>query len=326
MSTLDPITIGTECSGIEAPIVALRRMGVRHKHLYSTECNESAKVWSAYNFSPLQCHEDMLTRDAAKLPCVDIYVCGIPCQDFSIMNQRRGKVRCEEVVDAVLDAIMTSLPKSFVIENVPSFWKHETGRRMQACLQEKYDIFTSVLSPHEFGCPQSRKRLYVVGVKMGLAQTKFEWPSPVKLEKKCTDILTNDLSTQELESCRVRDKYYSKKLEEWKFETETRRIVSLSSYALTMHRKRATNDTTVSPCLLASHPGLYVPHLDRLLHPVEMLALQGFTGCIRPPSLSNSVIRRLVGNAMSVDVLMHVFFSLLRCLGRQFDCAFAPLR
>jgi hypothetical protein len=64
LSTPEPITIGTECSGIEVPIIiALRRMGVNHQHMYSTECNESVKVWSVYNYSPLSGYDDVRERD-----------------------------------------------------------------------------------------------------------------------------------------------------------------------------------------------------------------------------------------------------------------------
>jgi hypothetical protein len=112
LSRLEPITIATECSGIEAPIIALRRMGINHTHVYSTECNESARVWSVYNYSPLTRYDDVTRRDPSSLPRVDIYVCGIPCQDFSVLNQQRSSenVKCESVAMSVLEGIATSLP------------------------------------------------------------------------------------------------------------------------------------------------------------------------------------------------------------------------
>ena len=108
MTCLTPIIIGTECSGIEAPINALRRMGIAHHHAYSTECNESAQVWSMYNCCPHVRHKDIMTRDPYALPKVDIYICGIPCQEFSRMNQHKKsneELECTNIVMRVIEAI-----------------------------------------------------------------------------------------------------------------------------------------------------------------------------------------------------------------------------
>lgn len=324
LSRLEPITIATECSGIEAPIIALRRMGINHTHVYSTECNESARVWSVYNYSPLTRYDDVTSRDPSSLPPVDIYVCGIPCQDFSMLNQQRSSenVKCESVAMSVLQGIATSLPSSFVIENVPSFRQHGLFNSIHDALSGEYDMFSNILSPHNYGSPQHRKRLYIVGIRKGFAVHKFMWPETVTLQMSCLDILSKDLTQDSLESCNVSDKYYSRKLSEWEIE-KVPSIISLSTYAL--HPRTSTN-TDISPCILASHPGLYAPHLERLLHPTELLALQGFCGVIIPPSLSNNIVRQLTGNSMSVDVLMHLFASILNCIGKTIEVAFAPVK
>jgi site-specific DNA-cytosine methylase len=323
LSQRDPVTVGTECSGIEAPIVALRRMGILHTHMYSTECNESARVWSAYNNSPLKRYDNILSRDPSALPSVDIYVCGIPCQDFSLMNQNRSSdvVRCESVATRVIDGIRISQPRSFIVENVPSFRKHALFAALVDTLGGAYDIVDKVLSPHEYGSPQHRKRLYVVGIRKGCSTHDFTWPDTMPLTGHCTDVLTNELTEKERKSCEVSDKYYTRKLEEWNMDA-TPCIVSLSTLGL----HKASRNTHLSPCVLASHPGLYAPHLHRLLHPRELLALQGFSGVILPPSLSNNITRRLAGNAMSVDVLMHVTKAVLRCIGKECESAFADVR
>lgn len=316
----EPIRIGTECSGIEAPIVALRRMGVSHDHVFSTECNESARIWSNYNNSPWVRHCDITQRDPESLGQVDLYVCGIPCQDFSNMNHHRGeKVKCVGIVVSLIDGIKTSRPKGFVLENVPSFRKHELCKKIETSLSMEYEIYKGVLSPHDYGCPQNRKRFYMVGIRKCSVVAPFEWPEPIPLEKSCLDMLFDGLTGVSFETCLVKDKYYQRKLKEWDLNG-VRRIVSLSTYAL---HKEGPKSTNISPCVLASHPGLYAPHLGRLLHPKELLKLQGFSGVIIPPSLSNSVVRRLTGNAMSVDVLMHLFISVFKCIGKDAVSAFS---
>ena len=324
MSQQEPIVIGTECSGIEAPIVALRRMGVAHDHAYSTECNESAQVWSVYNYSPRVKYDDILERDTSALPAVDLYVCGIPCQEFSRMNQYKtgGELKCTALVEQVINAIRQSTPTSFVLENVPSFWKHALGRRVECELSKGYDILSNILSPHEYGAPQYRKRLYVVGIRKGHSVRPFEWPAKIELATKCIELLSNDLSEASLQSCKIRDKYYGEKISRWDLSNATPSIIAPSLHGL---RPIDAKDPSIAPCVLASHPGLYATHLKRLLHPKELLRLQGFTAVNLPPSLSNSIVRRLIGNAMSVDVLMHLFMALFKCIGKGTEAAFATL-
>ena len=209
-----------------------------------------------------------------------------------------------------------------MIENVPSFRKHALFTRIHDTLGEEYDIVDKILSPHEYGAPQRRRRIYIVGIRKAVTAEAFVWPETVPLEIGCTQLISNALTAEEVEQCKVKDKYYTRKLEEWNMD-DTPRIVSLSTYAL---NQGSNTNKHISPCVLASHPGLYAPHIRRLLHPRELLALQGFVGVILPPSLSNNIVRRLAGNAMSVDVLMHIIRPLLKCIGKECESAFAAVK
>ena len=324
-SGMRPLRIGTECSGIEAPIVALRRLGIPHVHVYSTETNASAKVWSSHNYAPLHCFDDITERDAASLPPVDLYICGFPCQPYSCLNRRKKTDDTrKDVLACVLDAILQSRPRVFVLENVPAFQTHAEGA-LYAEIYERcapmYDVTSRVLCPTSFGVPQSRPRLYIVGT---LARTAhgdgdaFEWPRQTTDRASFTpsganggvtisDYLTTGMPSDVAARYSVRDKYYASKIKEWRFTEDSPTIVSLSTYGLT----RAGLKGDVSPCITAAWPGLYATRLKRLLTPEETLALQGFHGVQIPPSLTHEIVRRLAGNAMSVDVVMHLFRSLL---------------
>lgn len=326
-SRMRPLRVGTECSGIEAPIVALRRLGLPHVHMYSTEVNASAQVWSAHNYAPVHRFDDITKRDAASLPPVDLYVCGFPCQPYSALNRnKKGDDARKSVLACVLDAIVTTKPRVFVLENVPAFQTHAKGSLLASIrtrCDPHYDLCTQVLCPTSFGVPQSRPRLYILGTLRGECDM-FEWPrgrtckqsfQPALRRTKnavagvttIKDYLNHDLPGDVAKRYSVSDKYYTSKIREWRFTDDSPTVVCLATYGLS----RVGLKGDVSPCMTAAWPGLYATHLKRLLTPEEALALQGFHGVQIPPSLTHEIVRRLAGNAMSVDVLMSLFRSIL---------------
>ncbi len=80
------LTIGTDFSGIEAPIQALEQMNISFRHLWSCEIDKWARMSIQANYNPSVMYEDITKRDHTKLPKVDIYVAGFPCQSFSICD------------------------------------------------------------------------------------------------------------------------------------------------------------------------------------------------------------------------------------------------
>ena len=78
------ITIGTDFSGMEAPIQALRNIkGIKFKHMFACDNDESSQQTILTNFPPKIFVKDIVGRDNNQLPTVDVYVAGFPCQPFS---------------------------------------------------------------------------------------------------------------------------------------------------------------------------------------------------------------------------------------------------
>ena len=123
-----PLRIGTDCSGIEAPIQALRQLGIPHRHVWSSDIDKFCIQSIKSNYDPERLYGDpngpypdgdITKRDHSTLPDIDLYVCGFPCQPFSIAGDRKGfEDKRGNVFWSCLDVIKVKQPKYFILENV----------------------------------------------------------------------------------------------------------------------------------------------------------------------------------------------------------------
>ena len=115
-----------------------------------------------------------------EIPSHDILCAGFPCQPFSKAGDQQG-LNCPkwgDLFDYVLKILRRHQPEYFILENVPNLSRHgggETWVKMKQRLQATgYAVDDHRLSPHRFGIPQIRERIYIIGRKSGL--NGFSWP------------------------------------------------------------------------------------------------------------------------------------------------------
>ena len=72
------LKVGTDCSGMEAPLQALNNLGVTVEHVFSCDIDEHAKKTIQENYPPLKWYKDLTKRDNERAPTVDLYVAGFP--------------------------------------------------------------------------------------------------------------------------------------------------------------------------------------------------------------------------------------------------------
>ena len=121
------IKIGTDCSGIEAPVQALKQMNIPYQHVWSCEIDKHAEKSILANYNPQKMYHDITKRKHASLPDVDIYVCGFPCQPYSGAGQCMGWADPRSNVLHTL-VKLTSLcrPDLVLLENVRNILKFGT--------------------------------------------------------------------------------------------------------------------------------------------------------------------------------------------------------
>ena len=129
---------------------------------------------------------------------VDLFVGGSPCQSFSFVGKQRGLDDTRGTLFYEYARLIDEIqPKVFIYENVRAVTTHDSGRtwkKMQQVFNELgYDFSWAVLNAKDYGIPQNRERLFVVGFRRDLSLSKpFEFPSPIPLEKVMKDFLVDN--------------------------------------------------------------------------------------------------------------------------------------
>ena len=114
------LRVGTDFSGLEAPILALRSMGLAIDHCFACDNLPAAKLISDYYFKPNKFFSDIRLRDNESLPSVDLYVSGFPCRAWSHEGTRLG-LDNKESGDLALHSLLyiqQKRPVIVVLENV----------------------------------------------------------------------------------------------------------------------------------------------------------------------------------------------------------------
>ena len=126
---------------------------------------------------------------------VDLFVGGSPCQSFSLVGKQRGLADTRGTLFYEYARLVKEIrPKIFIYENVKALLSNDEGRTWETISKVFTDLdYTwkkAVLNAKDYGIPQNRERVFVVGFRKDLKLEKeFEFPKPIKLEKKMQDFL-----------------------------------------------------------------------------------------------------------------------------------------
>lgn len=298
------IKVGTFFSGVGSPEQALINLGIEHEIEFACDIDKYARQTYLKNFDCKNMYDDITSLNMKDLSPVDLLVFGFPCQAFSMAGKRGGfdDTRGTLFYDA-LRYLQEHRPRYFIAENVKGLISHDnrkTFRTILDCLSKTenyqfqlspfdnlgYHVHYKVLNTKDFGVPQNRERIFIVGIRDD-ADNNFTFPKPFDLENKLKDVLEND----------VDDKYY----------LSNQRIKTLQNNPRSIGFTDKNNKHFAN-CLIASYSklptdGEYISDdliISHSLHPRSGDPTKGGTGNLSKQDGTSYCLD--TGNAQAVEI------------------------
>jgi DNA (cytosine-5)-methyltransferase 1 len=301
---------GTGIGGIALDNIGCENIGYSEFDKFAIQ-NYQANFPNRINYG------DITKINEKELPNFDMLIGGSPCTDISVANPKNMKGLKGDESCLFYDYIRilnNKLPKWFIFENVKDLLTTNNGQDwniVKSSFEINYNIRYKIMNTAEYGVPQRRKRIYVIGQRKDLGEFNFEFPQPIELKLKAQDLL----------EVKVDDKYYlSQKMHDYvsngnakgfnrKIETDLQIACTLVSTMHKMHRAGIDNyyHTTYKP---QNKTNL------RKLMPIECARLQGLPDTYKIV-VSDTQAYRLMGNAMSLNVVQGITNKLKEYIDKQ---------
>ena len=312
------LTIGTDFSGIGAPEQALKKLGIKYKSVFACDIDKYAKQSFLANYNTENWYDDITKRDHTKTPYCDLYVAGFPCQAFSVAGKRKGfnDPRGTLFYD-LLQYIKLQRPKYFILENVKGLVRHDKGNTFKTIMDSleglNYTIYHKVLNTKDYGIPQNRERIFIVGFA---DIHTFEWPETKITEpiEKFLDVRVDKtyyLTKHQINKIHQYNKKHNKKID-FTFKDFITYIKNGVEWIADVRADMGLRirKNRMAPCLTTSSTPIIKRRKIRKLTPLECLRLQGFPDSFERV-VSDSQIYKQAGNSMTVDVMAAIIKQVL---------------
>ncbi len=252
---------------------------------------------------------DITQVDENDVPDHDILFAGFPCQPFSIIGQMQGfnDIRGTLFFD-IARIIKHKRPKAFVLENVKQLVGHNKGQTLKVIIQTLqdlgYHVQYAVLNALDYGLPQKRERIIIVGHQEPIL---FSYPSPKRPFKPLDEILDKQVDAKHFAS---------------EYIVEKRKAKHKSAYKLSIWHENKSGNICSYPYSCALRAGASYNYLlvngERRLTPREMFRLQGFPDSYKI-LLNDGQARKQAGNAVPVNLVKAVILKLLPYVAKTMD-------
>lgn len=298
-------------AGIGGIRIAFEHVG--GKCVFTSEWDEPCRVMYEANFGEKP-FGDITKLNADEVPSHDILTGGFPCQAFSIIGNKLGFADTRGTLFFDVERILKAKrPKAFLLENVKQLKSHDSGRTLKVILERLenlgYFVHYKVLNGLDFGVPQKRERIILVGFKKNYP---FEFPKSETKTKTLLDILEQE---DQIDKKHFLSDYFRGKLKR-KLKEQNKKI---TSRPVVLHENKGGNIGIhpFSCALRASGSYNYVTvNGERRLTPREMLRLQGFPDTFKIV-VPDTQVRKQAGNSVVIPKIEAVARAMIKAMAEK---------
>lgn len=285
-------------AGIGGMRLAFESVGGRC--VFSSEWDQFAQKTYEANFGEVP-HGDITEIETGQIPKFDVLLAGFPCQPFSSIGRRQGFDHPTQgtLFYEIVRIIEAKSPKMFLLENVSGLLTHDGGRTIATILQSLedlgYHVRYQVLNSADYGVPQLRERIYLVGArKKNFRKFDFEFPAKKLRRVGIGKFVESNVSGYEI-SKHLQGTYI------YKIDDGRPQVITpesdfpVKTLVSTYHKIQRLTGTFVAD----GSTGL------RLLTENECKAIMGFPKSFKVP-VSRTQMYRQFGNSVAVPVVKQV--------------------
>jgi len=279
--------------------------------VFSSDFDKDACITYEANFG--ECPAGDITKiDASDIPDFDILLAGFPCQAFSIIGKKEGFANetCGTLFFEIERILKEKEPPAFLLENVRNLTAHDGGKTFDVITRHLealgYHVHPKVLNALDFGVPQKRERIFIVGFRDDV-DFRFPDPVPLKDRKTLADILEDDVPQKYY----VKERIRSSRLERLKDKDYPKPYISHENMA---------GSVTPHPYSSALRAGASANYIlindERRPTEREMLRIQGFPDTYKIV-LPYGKVKKQCGNSVAVPVIKAIAANMLDALRKH---------
>ena len=330
--------MGSDCSGMCSEVLSLELClppGIGIEHVFASDTSKPVREFIRSFFNPNIVYEDITQRNVEGVQPVDVYHAGFPCQPFSRAGKKSGILDPRgTVVLSIAEYIVRHLPPIFVLENSSAFVMdfHEECAYLVDMLEKiadpedaqlkAYNVELEVFNALDFGMPQRRSRVYIVGILKKASSRTFVWPRPPSCQRSLTSILDLPQDANEVvaEPSERMSKEMLKIIDKFEQRNMSADLVN-EEYIHNLGPSKPTSSLNICPCLTSRRCArleYYSSTRQRRLSITDFLRLNGVPArrfANWTDTTSRSCMGGMCGNAEALCLLVPILSQALRAIG-----------
>ncbi len=301
--------IGTE--------MALKKLKIDHECVMACEIDKYAQKTYIKNFPNTYTSQDIEFFNSPKkikdfIPNHNLLLAGFPCQPFSRAGLKKGFDDTRGTLfHYIAEILKYKKPKLFLLENVRGLKEHDKGKTLKIILsvlsKDYYIPQPQILNSKNFGLPQNRARIFIVGIRKNLKKKEnFIFPIGSNKETIINRILEKNVDKSFQISRRLWTSHQKRK---------KRNLINGKGFGYSLFDGKEGYTRTLSARYFKDGSEILIKtkELPRKLTPRECANLQGFPKSFQICS-SNAQSYKQFGNAVSVNVVKEVVYNMVKYL------------